>query len=65
VATLVTVWHDPLDGWDIASKFVGDDHPRLDAVPRVQHAIEEALCGMLVASTLDQDVQLLQQRGPG
>jgi hypothetical protein len=35
----------------VASRFVGDDHPRLDAILRVRRAMQEALFGVLVGST--------------
>ena len=38
-------------------QLVGDNDPRLDAVLRVEHPMQEALCGVLVPSTLNQDVQ--------
>jgi hypothetical protein len=57
VTTVISAWHRLLDGWHITSELVGHNHPRLDAILRVEHTMQEALCGMLVASTLNQDVQ--------
>jgi hypothetical protein len=57
VTTVISVWHGPLDGWQMTSELVGHNHPRLDAILRVEHAMQEALCGVLVASTLTPDVQ--------
>ncbi len=57
MTTVISAGHGPLDGWHITSQLVGDNHLRLDAILRVEHTMQEALCGVLVASTLNQDVQ--------
>ena len=57
VTTVISVWHGPLDGWHITRQLVGDNDPRRDAILRVEHTLQEALCGGLVPSTLNPDVQ--------
>ena len=57
VTTVISAGHGPLDGWHITSQLVGDNDPRLNAILRVEHTVQEALCGVLVTSTLNQDVQ--------
>jgi hypothetical protein len=57
VTTVISVWHRPFDGWHITRQLVGDNHPRLDVSLRVEHTMQDALCGVLVASTLNKDVQ--------
>jgi ATP-binding cassette, subfamily B, bacterial len=55
VTTVISMWHRPLDGGHITRQLVGDNDPRLDATLRVEHSTQEALCGVLVASTLNHD----------
>ena len=57
VATVVSMWDDALDSRHVTRELVGDDNPRPDPILRVKHTMQEALCGVLVASTLDQDVE--------
>src|SRR4030095_7980975 len=57
VSTVIGVWHGPLDGWHITRQLVGENAPRPAAIRRIEHTMQEALCGVLVTSTLNQDVQ--------
>jgi hypothetical protein len=57
VAAILGIRQRALDGRHVTRQFVSDDHPRLSAVLRIKHTMQEALCGLLIAPTLDQDVQ--------
>jgi hypothetical protein len=57
VTTVISVWHGPLDGWHITRQLIGDNYPRRDTILRVEHTMQEPLYGVLVPSTLNQDVQ--------
>jgi hypothetical protein len=57
VAPVVRVREHTFDGRHVTSQLVSDDHSRLNSVLRIYHAMQEALRSVLVASTLNQDVQ--------
>jgi hypothetical protein len=57
VAPVLRVCEHAFDGRHVTRQLVSDHHSRLKTGFGIQHAVQEALCGVLVPPTLNKDIE--------